>query len=335
MGHARFANLWPSATTNIDFYNAVFYWHNHAVDIFFTLSGFILFHVHPPDKLPEWRRYFVARAARIYPLYIATTGIALVLFQLGASIEFWPIQGVSERLMVAMNFLGIQQWNLVGGPNNSLNFPAWSISVELLLYITMYPVFRAVFRLVNIPPRMALLFSGLALALNSCYHLGIETISGPALILRGISGFAAGAFLFRAINGGRVCKYSTEWFAVSVALFGATASNIIPRELLPLMALPLLYQLSVLKLTSGKIMNFCRWCGDSSYGVYLVHVPAMKLILFVLAVWGIDTNGIFAASNVFKIMYIIITVFTVFGAARLANMFVEKPGQLLIKRCLL
>ena len=330
LGHARFANLWPSNVVAVDYYNAFFYWHNHAVDIFFTLSGFILFHVHRPERPARWRNYFVSRAARIYPLYLATTAFALVLLTLGASIEYKPIPGIWPPLMTLANFAGVQQWTFLGGVNNSINFPAWSISIELLLYVTLYPLFRLLFRFTNINPKSALMFSGMALALNSFYHLGIETLSGPSLILRGVTGFVGGAFLYRAINGGKPCSFSGAIFIMSLFLSGLTIGNIISREFLPVTALPLLFQLSILKNT--KFEAVCRSFGDLSYAVYLIHIPAMKLILLLLAFWGMDVAGLFNASNGFKIAYIAATLAIVFGGAFLSHKLLEIPAKQAVKR---
>ncbi|MDD5198375.1 MAG: acyltransferase [Terrimicrobiaceae bacterium] len=343
LGHGQFEKLWPSKCLLSKCYGELYGWNNQAVDIFFTLSGFILIYIHRPEGSARWQNYFASRIARIYPLYLVATTFALTLFAICSASGFKrvyafdfpsqhaPLLDVWPPLLIVENFIGIQQWTAIGGVHNSINFPAWSISVELLLYLTLYPLFRWLYRYIRITPALALLLSTLSLGCNVLYQFGIDPISGSSLLLRGITGFAGGAFLYRAICNEQPPDFSRPIFTMGLVAFSCTALNVIPRELLPLAALPLLYQISILKIASEKIESFCRLLGDLSYPVYLIHIPAMKLILFVLALWGMDTIGIFNASSVFKLSYISVTLIIVFGAAFLSHKFLEKPARQYIK----
>lgn len=99
-----------------------------GVTLFFVLSGFVLainyFDRFRPLSLGGTYNYFVARFARIYPLYV------LILFYLvvrqhafGESIEGWWHSA-----------LAIQAWDPNVAHAYSFDGPAWSISVEFFLY---------------------------------------------------------------------------------------------------------------------------------------------------------------------------------------------------------
>ncbi|HEX8689718.1 MAG TPA: acyltransferase, partial [Solirubrobacterales bacterium] len=111
-----------------DFVSTFFYSGYSGVTLFFVLSGFVLA-INYLDSLSRPTaggiyRYFVARFARVYPLYV------LVLFYfvvrqhaLGESIDGWW-----------QNALAIQTWD--GNLDRAFSFvpPSWSIGVEFFLY---------------------------------------------------------------------------------------------------------------------------------------------------------------------------------------------------------
>lgn len=99
----------------------------NGVTLFFTLSGFVLAwnyadRLTPPTRRAVWS-FFVARFARIYPLYLAALLWALGPFLLAGTVSLgylWP------------QVIAIQAWSADLIP--AYNGPAWSISVEALLY---------------------------------------------------------------------------------------------------------------------------------------------------------------------------------------------------------
>lgn len=115
----------------------------YAVDLFFVLSGFVIY-LSTQDyfnKAP-WRlavrRFYNDRFARIYPLHIfilicfILNPVALYFFSSSGSMD----QRYSISYFIASVFL-VQNWGLF----NELkwNIPAWSISSEVVAYL-VYPV---------------------------------------------------------------------------------------------------------------------------------------------------------------------------------------------------
>jgi peptidoglycan/LPS O-acetylase OafA/YrhL len=104
---------------------------NQGVSIFFVLSGFILTYVYP--ELPSWPsagRFLRARIARIWPAYIASMVLAVLIYP--ASVTALDTPALIGRL--ATNVLMIQTWWPAGPASISINGPSWSISTEAAFY---------------------------------------------------------------------------------------------------------------------------------------------------------------------------------------------------------
>ena len=86
-------------------------------------------HVYPSPV--NWKHFFVARLARLVPVYEVTLVVALV------SGLIWYGSAFSSAPNIIANFLMIQAW--VPGSWMSLNSPAWSLSVEVFLYVILFP----------------------------------------------------------------------------------------------------------------------------------------------------------------------------------------------------
>lgn len=115
-----------------------------AVDLFFILSGFIMAYTYraPFDDANGWEAYkqFLGkRAARILPLNIAIA----TLFMVAALIS---VQVSGENVLPRVNDATFFNWLANAllmpgiGIGNSMNWPAWSISVEFLAYL-FFPIF--------------------------------------------------------------------------------------------------------------------------------------------------------------------------------------------------
>lgn len=105
-----------------------------AVSFFFVLSGFILAHAYPSLDAAGTRRFLVARAARLWPLHIATFVLFLPLVYLYA-----PLMPSSTPMAVPANLALVHAW--VPFPDSYLSFNpvSWSISTELGLYL-LFPL---------------------------------------------------------------------------------------------------------------------------------------------------------------------------------------------------
>ncbi len=97
-----------------------------GVGFFFTLSGFLLAWVYAPQPHIDLKRYAQARFARIYPLYLLTFLLALAAMMIFRDSR-------PRGMSIILQSIGLQAW--VPGYSLTLNFPGWSVSVELFFYL--------------------------------------------------------------------------------------------------------------------------------------------------------------------------------------------------------
>jgi peptidoglycan/LPS O-acetylase OafA/YrhL len=98
------------------------------VSYFYVLSGFIMTSVYlKPDGGLDRRRYWAARAARVYPVYLL--GVALMAIPFGFGVEGTRL----DPLALLLNLLLLQAW--IPQYALSLNSPGWSLSVEAFFYL--------------------------------------------------------------------------------------------------------------------------------------------------------------------------------------------------------
>jgi peptidoglycan/LPS O-acetylase OafA/YrhL len=124
-------------------YDVFFLFYNSggsAVDLFFCLSGFIFFWLYAraiADRNVSAKEFFILRFSRLYPLHLCT----LIVVLLGQTLyveqhRTWFIYGQNDLRHFILNlfFLSSVGWEY----GHSFNAPAWSISVEIILYACFF-----------------------------------------------------------------------------------------------------------------------------------------------------------------------------------------------------
>lgn len=140
-----------------------------GVTIFFVLSGFVLSLNYFDDfRRPNLRgayRYFVARFARIYPLYVLVLFFLVVRqHMLGFEVDGWW-----------RSTLALQAWDPNLDHAYAFDPPAWSISVEFFLYACFPLLVPLVARLRK--PRSVLIAAG-SVALGMAALAGLFVLIG-------------------------------------------------------------------------------------------------------------------------------------------------------------
>jgi peptidoglycan/LPS O-acetylase OafA/YrhL len=317
----------------------IFYWHNVAVDLFFALSGFILFYVYSARQF-RWRDYGAARFARIYPAYfvafLAFVGMsAYAYFKTGqrSDVFNWPT--------VLTSLFLIQEWPLL--PKfPGLNLPTWSISVECFLYIFMFPLlfyFEKRLRdwqkwtLIVLPP----IFQSLLYCLitSGIVHFSSPHDFGP---YRGILFFTSGFCLcslglkegFRAVISPRL---------ETILLLGVASSLLfqfpINRDLVGIF-FPLLVYLGAQKnsvlsrILSGAVFI---WLGDLSYSIYVYHYTIWKALSVALGLRLLGTMqraGQFSVAH--RIGIVAADIAIVLIVAHVSHYYFEMPLNRWLKK---
>jgi peptidoglycan/LPS O-acetylase OafA/YrhL len=133
---------------------------NTAVSFFFTLSGFVLAYVYSERGIDRPASFYVARAARIAPLY----WLALVVMAVWA----WHDHSL-DGVDLGLSALLIQAW--VPAHAQVLNMPGWSLSVEVFFYLSFPSILALLGRLGSTRSLLAVLV--LAWAGNLAAHVSL------------------------------------------------------------------------------------------------------------------------------------------------------------------
>jgi peptidoglycan/LPS O-acetylase OafA/YrhL len=312
------------------------------VDLFFIMSGFIIYHVYSDFfkqniQKASFNKYFRARLARVYPLHIVTLilTVILVVSQHFKWDELFNLHAIPTHVLMLQSFglHSIYTWNV----------PAWSISAEFAAYI-LFPVFAfAIYRFKNITPivitfLIMFIYWLLAFKLSKAngttgqYNLDQTYDYG---YLRGIAGFLAGGMIYQLYV--KKIFYFLRADAIMVFLFvllfaclhwGATDLVFIPVFLL--LVLSAAYNSGrVKKLFNNRIL---QWLGNISYSVYLIQFPLMLLVIELLPQLGITWTGVYSLhlpywqAAVCCILFLAVLI----GISALSYQYIERPFRNLI-----
>jgi peptidoglycan/LPS O-acetylase OafA/YrhL len=313
-----------------------------AVDLFFVLSGFVMALSYARMfrdgfSLSAYRKFLGRRLARVYPLYLAATLIALFLILLG----WLPyIRSRSLGITFIANLFMIQAW----GVSASLNSPGWSISTEWAAYL-LFPLLLV--PALNLRARYAWLVGAISLAtlgLLCAMPVGVAHKTSADTVLnlsdfqlalplwRCLSEFLLGILAFRlASRSTNALRASRGWLSIFLVL-AALAALTVPRAdlffvfLLP----PLIAVLSDGEHLPQRILSsgIAQVGGRLSYSIYLVHVLLIGLVASIhhqIALLGLPHGQSCGAA-----VCIALTLFF----AWLAHKHVEVPARQWIRRTL-
>lgn len=234
-----------------------------CVDVFFVLSGFVL--CRSMSAAPSgWRGYAAKRWLRLAPAFLVTTTLMIALD--AASIP---------RDTIAANLLVVQ--SLVGRP--SINFPAWSIPLELFLPaagILLVPALRRCSR-----AQLAVLLGLLAILEGAGFFLALRNGTLDTDLVRGVRaavGLASGAILYLVWDAYRPRASAPGTYAALAGIVGAMAlAGVVPAVvvLFPVLAFAALLCGAELDglFSSAPAQAIGRW----SYSIYLVHIPVLMV----------------------------------------------------------
>ncbi len=305
-----------------------------GVDVFFILSGFILTHVYlQGDARVDFRRFLVARFARIYPAHlvilVAMLGLVLAAPMVGVGLE----PGRFTASDFGQTLILVQAWF----PRESLalwNGPAWSLSAEWFAYLS-FPAFAAVaFRLRTRPWAIIAISAVLFIILDALYSARYGRVLPRAEdsmgILRIVPEFLYGIGLY---------YLGSRWTpSARAAAIGALAATI---ALLALMQIDLddrvvvvaagPFILSLALLAKARVRTFLShpavlFAGEASFALYLVHIP-------ILMVWRNAAQALFGWSGQYRMSPIELAAMLALTltAAAAIHLYVERPGRRLLR----
>jgi peptidoglycan/LPS O-acetylase OafA/YrhL len=304
-----------------------------AVDLFFVLSGFVMWlnygEKFARDGLRAAPDFLLRRIARIYPLHFVILMAMIVFAMLIASTGRYNAEHYPWAEL-PLHFLLIQNWGLTDGL--TWNDPAWSISTEFGAYLIL-PVAALGFarRQLSIGAILTVI-AALCLCVSAIiYARGAATIGhGIASngLIRCVFEFFVGVFVCMLWQQSSAVQHRNLDFA-SVTLIVALIGAVIMGWINMIFAVPPIFAASVYllarssawpanPLASGALV----YVGEISYSTYLVHF--FLWVLFKLMF--VDDQ-----LNVPLVLMVAFLVLTLVLSALLYHL-VEQPGRKLVQR---
>ncbi|WP_276725577.1 acyltransferase family protein [Pantoea septica] len=301
-----------------------------AVDVFFILSGMVLYYNHKNSLTFEIREvcaFLKSRILRLYPLHIfASALIPLCLyFSNGQFFPSWIGECSPEKIITDIFLLGN-----FGSLTPYLNPPTWSISSEL--YIASIVIIICCYR-----PFISFVILFASILLMASVNMKSNEIHTPHYlilsggILRCMLCVSIGVIGMLALDNKRLkcilIIYSSWIIGSTVITMLLIMLGLIPSIVTYTLVI-ILISLGIATLTqsSGPFISLLEskpfiYLGRSSYSIYLMHTPAIYLILY------------FKSDDVnFNILFAVISVLTTVIVSSLTFSYIERPLIKLGKR---
>jgi peptidoglycan/LPS O-acetylase OafA/YrhL len=319
-----------------------------AVDFFFLLSGFILAYTYAADDATVRggnRSFWVARIARIYPVYLLGLLLGLGPYLAdGHSLFGVGTATVAHLLLVHAWFPSTLEWNQ----------PSWSLSVEALFYLLFPLLLPLLARLNRTILWRALLATWAVFALlltvlwliepqfGAAWWWGNVVRYNPLVSLpEFIVGMALGLLFLRGgLDWGGMRNWRDrqfDWaigvvatlFVVVLLVTAVAGLNGGEIDSMAALALPFFALLiTLLACGRGSIARAMArpkmlWLGEISYGIYIVHAPIWLLLSgFAIAAFHVETTNL-----ALLLAYVLLSVVV----AGLSFTYLERPARRYIR----
>ncbi|WLI09687.1 acyltransferase [Pseudomonas sp. FP597] len=248
-----------------------------GVDIFFVISGFVIFIASADKTLTPWR-FMLMRLARIVPAYWFYTLLMVLLVAAAPSI--FPYEHLEWRY-VLRSLLFIAGPSEPGEEVYPLLGVGWTLNFEMLFYalFSFALLVRESYRLWVVATLLYLVcYLGAALGLVSGFY-------SNGIVLEFLMGIVIGMMYRRGLCRARPWLPLLGIVVASMAVYHGAD---IPRALEWGVPSAILVISCVTLERYFKGLRFLKVLGDCSYSVYLIHVPVLAVGQFIAERMEID-----------------------------------------------
>ena len=295
-----------------------------VVDLFFCVSGFVIAFVYF-DKIEDARSFgsfLQRRLARLAPLHWATLAIYVLIGTfIGSQNIHVNIAETYEWRCLPGNFLFLHSTGLLC-PHLSFNWVSWSISAEMLMYLTAPALFWIIRRNVT---ALGVIAAGIWLALTLGTH-GVNVWyqwTAVGGFIRAIPSFMFGAWLFAVRESISKLPFAGAFFWLSVWGFAIGCCIGLP----PIALLLILYSAVAFGVAAdaqhrrSRIVSTLAAGGQLTYSSYMLHPLVMLVLIAGIANRILDTHGL--ARN----LVVLIAFTMVWPVSYFSLVLFEKPAR--------
>ncbi len=304
-----------------------------AVDLFFVLSGFVMWlnygEKFARDGLRAAPDFLVRRIARIYPLHFAIL-LAMIAFTIALSATDRYSSEHYPWAELPLHFLLMQNWGLTD--SLTWNDPAWSISTEFGAYLILpFAALAFAKRQLSIPMILAAIVTLCTLESTIIFASGAATIGHNIEsngLVRCVLEFFSGVFVCMAWQQASKAENRfltiTSIILIVVLTVNAALGWVNTIFVVPLVCSATVYLLARSSGWSGNPLSSrpLTYIGEISYSTYLVHF--FLWVVFKL----IFVDDRFNVSITHIMIYLSMTLIV----SALLYRFVEQPGRKLVQQ---
>ena len=319
-----------------------------AVDLFFALSGFVFFWLYA-GAIREGKaragKFALLRFSRLYPLFFLTLILALALQtafnHFTGKVFIFPADDWGRFVA---NLFVLQQW-VPPNTDQYFNGPAWTVSIEAVLYVLFFVLCRMGFNGWK---------TALAISLG-----GIFLFHWNWFIARGLMGFFLGGicyFVFAKLKAHSHARLISKLLGVlALALWGVAVVEILYGPLhaacswiadrvpddwdyysenaddifhvlyiytvIPVSIVALALQEEML----GRSYKRLSYLGDISYSTYMLHFPLQIACALAALAFGLAPAAFMHGYSMIAFYVVLI------GLGSLSYFFYEKPLQAFVR----
>ena len=271
------------------------------VDLFFIMSGFIIFHVYSKEfrakiQRNSFSKFLVARFARIYPLHFFMLLICVLIIAMAGVTPVFNPAAIPTHILLLQSF-GIHKIY-------TLNIPSWSISAEWWAYFLFPFIVLCLHKRKWLTITCSALFV-VAAYLSIMYLLQRTNPLDPTSpvpydldstfdfgFLRGFAGFMTGILLYLLYQWKDLKKiFSKDMLSVFsfAAMLTALHFGINDAFCIPIFALMILSFACnkgfVTKVCSNRVLQYV---GDISYSIYMTQLIILFFVPPIIKASGIE-----------------------------------------------
>ncbi len=314
-----------------------------GVQLFFVLSGFLItgILVDTLGSREYFRRFYIRRTLRIFPLYYAVLIFSLVVLPHVANVPAWSAAARENQWWYwsyLSNWGGVFRHSIPGFTH------FWSLAVEEQFYLIWPVLVFALSRRGLVGLCLTMLVTGPLIRL--CLHLaGLPPQAGYELTIARWDALAAGALLAVLMRDAPLQEKLARWIGrITIASLGALALlvlyerglhfddlvvQVVGQSLIALASAWLVYYCvapptgPALRIQRLMSATWLRFFGKYSYATYVLHFPIQFILSFYLA------DSINAGAPNVRFLKLIAYLAFIVGVSTLAAMVswrvLEKP----------